>query len=648
MNMSHRLSPSLPRRLIVVSVMVALSPAAVPAQLPPAHVAEEQALAQIRIHLEQEHGEMAIGLIEAFLDHVPPPILIDQFTFLHAVALHRQGDDTQAIAVLEQFLEEYPASPLMHEAQLRLGELLIASRRPKRAVAVLSQMLNRSPDETTEGKALHQLRRAYELRGDGLRAVQTALTHMAQAGEAERHDLRNAIRSLILQTMDERSLAGVLEAFPATYPGDVASIRLIELRTARGDNILAERALRSFLHQFPTHPYAPTAAALLRSLTARIKAHRHVIAAVLPVSGPMKPFGTEALNGVRLALEQEAFLGPNAIGLVVRDSARSPTRLRRAVDRLIEAFNPIALIGPFSTHEVRRVAEVPHRAAVPFLTPAATLPDVTRLGSYWFSTAMTTPLQITRLVEYAMRNFGYTRFGVLAPRTGHGGRLKHIFQQTVITNGGTVVAEASYQPGTTDASAQIAHLTAQDLRLHGAMVPQAADESDHPALHPVLEDAPLVYVPGFDAIFLPGRPADVAFLSAQLAFLDINVPLLGTNGWNHPNLLTWGHSTMEGGLFVDALFLQSADPDVQHFVTNYRERFQTDPSIFAAQAYDAMHAVLDTVRRGATTGADVREQLSSRRDLPTLGGLSGFDEGGILDRKVYMIHIRNGRLIQLN
>ena len=86
--------------------------------------------------------------------------------------------------------------------------------------------------------------------------------------------------------------------------------------------------------------------------------------------------------------------------------------------------------------------------------------------------------------------------------------------------------------------------------------------------------------PDWTPCFSPDAPLTWRFLSAQLAHLDISLPLLGTNGWNHPKLLTWGHRTLEGGLFGDALFLQSADPAVQQFVTHYRERFQTDPSIF--------------------------------------------------------------------
>ncbi len=624
------------------------------AQLSSTPMAEEQALAHIQAQLKQQQSREALHLIEFFLNQSHPPAFIDQFTFLHAVALEAQGEGNHAITLLEQFLEEYPASRLIHDARLMLGTLYTESRQPNRAIPILSRALDLTSNDTTRVEALHRLCLAYELNGDYLLAIQTALTHVEQLGENERRDFLDYIENLILQKMNERSLSDVFDAFSTAYPGDLALIRLIELHTAHGDEVLAAREIRAFLQRFPDHPYAQTASALLQTFIAKIKAHRHVIAAVFPFSGPMKPFGNEAFNGARLALEEEMFLGADAVGLVVKDSVLPPDQFRREFSQLLDEFTPIALIGPLLAQEVQLLGDTPDLATVPFLTPTATLRNVKQFGRYWFSTAMTPSFQVEHLVEYTMQHFGYTRFCSLTPQTPHGKHLNHIFQETVMKNGGEVVAAALYQSGTTDASAQMTRIKHKDLSLYGEMLPLATEEPVAPEKNPVKEkqgeeeQARLVYTPGFDALFLPGHPTDVAFLAAQLAFFDINVPLLGTNSWNHPNLLKWGRSSLEGGLFGDALFLQTTDPKIRRFITTYRERFQADPSIFAAQAYDAMRVILDTVRRGATTGAEVHEQLFVRHDIPALGGLGKFDEGGILTRKVSMIQIRNGRFIQLN
>ncbi len=625
----------------------------------PEELTEEQGLAQIKAQLEQEHTGEAIRLIEQFLDQSNTPAFIEQFSFLHAIALEVEGQFNQAIPALEQFLEEFPGSTLAHDARLRLGTLYTEVQQPKRAVSILSRVLDLSSDEILRTEALYRLCLAYESSGEYLRAIETALHHAEQSGLDTRRDLLDYVQHLILEKMNEPSLSEVLDAFPDTSPGDLALIRLIEFHKSRDDNTLAKRDIHAFLQRFPNHPYARTATALLQTVTAGIKAHRHVIAATLPFSGKMKHFGTETFNGIRLALEENATFGRSGdVGLVVKDSALPSAQLRHDVSQLLDEFAPIALIGPLLTREVQLLADAPDFASVPFITPTATLPNVKQFGRYWFSSAMTLSLQINRLVDYAMQHFGYTRFCILAPQTPHGKKLLHMFRQAAVQNGGEVIAAEWYQPGTTDASRQIIRMKETVLSLYGGMLPLAPEEPINPGNSVVTEDkgpgdgneedVPLVYTPGFDALFLPGHPTDVAFLAAQLAFFDVNVPLLGTNAWNHPNLLTWGRSSIDGGLFGDALFLETADPKTRRFITAYRERFRSDPSIFAVQGYDAMHVVLDTIHRGATTGPDVRIQLFVRHDLPTLGGLEKFDEGGILTRKVYMIQIQNGRFVQLN
>ena len=636
-----------------MTVIVVLGPMATWSQVTPNAVEEKQALAHVRTLLDLGRNDEALRLIEQSLDRASPPSLLDRFAFFHAVAFQAQGQGQEqtAIILLEQFLEDYPSSALTHEARLRLGTLYTNSSRPTRAIPILSQAVDQAENPAIRAQAQDRLRLAYERTGDDLRAIHVALTQMREPAEDGRRDLSEYIRRLILQHMSERSLNDVLDQFPNAYPGDLALIRLIELHAARDDTALAERDIRLFLRRFPTHPYARTAGALLRASVAKIKAHRLIVAAVLPLSGNLKPFGIEALHGIRLALEREtASFDSDAVGLVVKDSVLPPVPFRHEVSRLIEEFDPIALIGPLSAQEIQRVADVPDLTQVPFITPAATLPDVKQFGRYWFSTAMTPLLQVQRVVEYVIQHFGYTRFCILAPRTAHGKRLTRAFQRTVIENGGEVITAEWYQPGTTDATKQLTRIKEADLSFYGTMLPPEPAEPVtllNPPVQDEAEEGGLVYTPGFDALFLPGRPTDVAFLSAQLAFLDVQVPLIGTNGWNHPDLLTLGHNTLEGSLFGDALFLQSDEPDVQRFVAEYRKRFQTDPSIFAGQAYDAMHIILEAISREATTGPEIQEHFAHYQ-LPTLGGLANFGEDGILNRKVYMIQIRRGQFIQAN
>ena len=605
--------------------------------------AEADRVRHIRTLLMEKQTDQALVILEGIFQSGTPSFHADEFTFLHAQALRDKGEAKQAIIILEQFLEEYPVSALTDEARLMLGTLYLDTKQANRAITVFTNTLNRSQNLTTKTEALGGLRQAHELKGDYVKSIDVALKQMKETPESERGELLDYIQSLILQKMSEQSLGDLLDVFSTTFPGDLALIRLIELHTARGDEVLAERDIRAFLHRFPNHPYAQTAVALMKSFISKIKAHRYVIAAVLPFSGKMKPFGSDALNGIQLALrEGQRELGANTLGIVVKDSSVAPAQLHHEFEQVLKEFEPIALIGPLLARQVQNVADLADWAKTPFITPTASISDVKQFGRFWFSTALTTRLQVTKLVDHAMRTLGFRRFSVLTPDSQYGTQLAQVFQEIVLRNGGEVIAVESYKRGTTDASAQIQRIKDRDLSLYGEMLPLETEDPIKPG------EEQLVYTPGFDALFLPGHPTDVAFLSAQLAYFDIRVPLFGTNTWNHPDLLKWGRNTLNGGTFGDALFLQSTDPEIQEFIRKYREQYHRDPSIFSAQAYDAMRVIIDTIRHGATNGQEVREQLFIRHDFPTLGGLASFGEGGVLDRKVYMIQVANGRFVQVN
>ena len=165
------------------------------------------------------------------------------------------------------------------------------------------------------------------------------MDEIALVDYSQQAELKTIIQDLILLKMDQISLQDLIEVYPNRYPGDLATIRLIELHTAHGDEVLAERDIRTFLQHFPTHPYAQTAMALLQSFMHKIKINSHVIAAFLPFSGPIKSFGTDSLNGIRLALEdgKEQF-NLSSVGLVVKDTASTTGSLRYELAQVLNGL----------------------------------------------------------------------------------------------------------------------------------------------------------------------------------------------------------------------------------------------------------------------------------------------------------------------
>jgi ABC-type branched-subunit amino acid transport system substrate-binding protein len=581
----------------------------------------------------------AITTLEGLIDTFPPPEILQEAYLLQATALKYDNQPTDALTVLKQLLEEFPFSSSTNPARVLMAQLYIEIQDYEQALSQLYQALDYSTDLELRRSILQLIRQTELNNNNPLGAVKATLNEMGLANQTERLELERLTQTLILQQLDESALQELVESYASRYPGDIATIRLIELHTAHGDEVLAERDIRGFLKRFPNHPYAQTAMALLQSFISKIKVHSHIVAAALPFSGPMKPYGTDSLNGIRLALDiAKEQWGLTSVGLVVKDTATLKSPLRLEMQQLLDEFQPVVVVGPLLSREIQGLGRLPDEYAIPFVTPSATLLNVRQFGSFWFSTAMTSSVQAKRLAEYAILKLGYHRFCVIYPQTAYGRELSDMFAKEVLHSGGEIIASEGYSEDQPDIGEQLRRLKEKDLAKYGTTKKEKTRTGEER----------IVYTPGFDAVFVPGQPVHLALIAAQLAFYDMNVPILGGNSWHNPELFRWAKHDLDGSIFVDGFFPNSPDPSIQMFVQRYRSQFQKEPSLFAFQAYDAATMVMETIRQGAKSGQDVWNQLVRRSDLPALSGFASFSSAGILNRRLYLLQVHNKTFTQLN
>lgn len=592
--------------------------------------------------LETHQEAAAIAVLKRFLAATPKTDDIDDAYLLMAAALIAKKEHDEALTYLNQLLAEFPASNLAGRARLMIGAAQLALGKPDAALSALSEAKTTAEEPETKRQALHMMADLHAQKGDFPRAIQGWLEELSLTPSEQRRESRERIKDLIFEKMDRKALMRLCEAYPAEFPGDLALIRLIEIQNAQGEEHLAERNVRIFLTRFPNHEFAPVAADMLRTFQAKLQASQHLIAAVLPLSGKLQAFGMEALNGIQIAIDKARdSLGLNAIGLQVVDSETDKLALRLELSDLLHAHHPLAVIGPLLSRDLPLVAALAEQTATPFVTPSANASDVRHLGAYLFSTAMTQPLQAQRLVDYAVGQAGYRRFCILYPDTAYGRELAALFGNEVKRHGGELIVMESYKEADTDFTQSIRRMKEADLKKYGKSETVKSVKNGRPIVR-------ILYTPGFDAVFLPGNFDQVAQLAPQLAFYDVRVPLLGTNTWNSPNLTTLAGRSLDGSTFVDGFFLESPDQNVREFVDRYRKKYQADPSPFAAQSYDATRVVIEAIRKGATSGKAMHDQLSEAQEFPTLTGPASFTPSGALNRRLYVIHVKNGRLVQLN
>ena len=608
--------------------------------------ASHPTLKQAKRLIDAGQAEEAITTLRRFQATSPKPELLDDTYLLLGAALHKAKQYTDALKYLQQLQTEFPDSEVTERGKLMQARVHAAMGNLDLALPILTGLRNLSKDDSTKREALRLSGDFYAQKKDATRAIQAWLDEVALGTDDQAEDVRNRIRDLASETSDKKALDQIRDTFPRSFPGDLASLRLIDLYVARGEEHQAIRQIQQFLMNFPTHPHSEKTSELLTTLQAKLKSNQFFIAAVLPLSGKLAPFAGEVLSGIQLAVEANRDrTGSASVGLIVKDFESDYASFLDDFSELLNNDRPLAVIGPLLSKNLPVMAELAERAHIPLITPAATFPNVRRLGNYVFSTALTYQLQAKRIASYAIKEQGFRRFCILHPDTTYGRELARLFAQEVRQHEGEVIAIESYKEGEADVSAQLKRMKAEDLKRYGLSVP--LDQTKLTGKLTKL-DKKVFYTPGFDAIFIPGRAADAGIITSQLNFHDMKVPFLGTNGWNSQDFARTDDSSIDGAVFVDGFFVDSPMPTVQDFVARYKKRFQTNPTLFAIQGYDAAKLVLDAVRQGASSGESVHDQLLTQPDLSSLAGPAAFGPDGTLNRPLFLIQIKKGRFQQVN
>ena len=290
------------------------------AETGPASPANHPALKQAKRLIDAGQAEEAITTLRRFLATTPKPELLDDTYLLLGAALYGAKQYGDALKYLRQLQTEFPDSEVTDRGKLMQARVHAAMGNLDLALPILTGLRNLSKDDGTKREALQLSGDFYAQKKDATRAIQAWLDEVALGTEDQAEDVRTRIRELASETSDKKALEQIRSTFPRSFPGDLASLRLIEIYVGRGEEHQAIRQIQQFLVNFPTHPQAAKTSELLATLQAKLKSNQFFIAAVLPLSGKLAPFASEVLSGIQLAVEvNRDRAGSASVGLIVKD-----------------------------------------------------------------------------------------------------------------------------------------------------------------------------------------------------------------------------------------------------------------------------------------------------------------------------------------
>ena len=612
------------RNVLLLLVLLALFPLKGVSLGATSTAREEQRMADRAERFIQE-GHLIDGIqtLELFTSTYPrSPILSDVFMRLGEVLL-QQGDLKKAEEAYLTFLKKFPTERRVNDARSSLSQTYLRMENVEEALAVWEGV----PEP--EMLALPIYNRAIEIytKREDYHNVLRVLTRKRAliSDPTERAATEEAIVALLQNRISEKNLQALVTEFAPHYPADEVLIRLIRLYDTQELYHREEKEIKRFLSLFPGHTHSEQIQEDLKTLRTKLKKYRHLIAVILPLSGKLSSFGESALQGVQLALKQFKEELPGAqVTLVVRDDDDPSKEGQKALEEWLNDYKPLGIIGPLLSKDVDRVAPLAKKGGWVLISPGASSPSLALLGDTVFRNAATPTSQCSALTEYATQTRDLTRFAILYPDNKSGEKWVSCLKQGISLRQGSVVAAQSYRPHASDFNGPIKQLKA----IH-------KNEGRE--------------VPGFDALFLPGEAREVGLIIPQLAFHDLrHIVLLGTMTWNDPGFLRLVGPYAEGAIFTDGFFAKSADPLVQTFVQQYREDFQQEPDIFAAQSYDAAQLILESMKKGALTRSEVKDAVAVTHDFPGVSGYIYEMRDGEAIKKPFFIQVKKGKLVQID
>ena len=298
------------------------------------------------------------------------------------------------------------------------------------------------------------------------------------------------------------------------------------------------------------------------------------IGIVASLSGPLIPWGTDAYNGAQLAVDQVNASGGIAgrqVELLVQDCASTPEGGKIGTEALIAA-GVVGLLGTVSSGITQPMARVSSEHGIPHVVVGGTKSGLTKDPNV-FRVCYTDDFQGPVMAKFAYDTLGLRKVALMTDsKQPYSSYLSESFRKFFVGLGGEIVAEQFYESGQSNFLYELVKIKEGDP----------------------------------EGIFLSGYFNEVGPIAMQAGQVGLeDVKLLGGDGWESMELIDSGGDAIIGGFFCNHYSNDEQRPEVQNFVTAWRERHDDPPGTsMGALGYDAAALLMDAIARAGSTDAE--------------------------------------------
>ena len=339
------------------------------------------------------------------------------------------------------------------------------------------------------------------------------------------------------------------------------------------------------------------------------------------LTGGIANFGKQTVNGIQLAFKEiNAAGGVNGkqLKLILADNKSEPAEATNAVTKLITQDKVVAVLGPVASSNVLATLQVAQDNKIPVLTATGTNEKITvdggKVRPFAFRGCFIDPFQGKVMANFATNTVKAKTAVIFVDQSSDYSKgLKQSFEEAFVKSGGKVLSTEAFLQKDQDFKATLTKIK---------------------GLNP-------------EVIFIPAYYEEVGKIVKQARELGINIPLLGTDGWDDPKVVEIaGAKALNNTFFSNHYSSQDTDPAVVKFVAAYKKEYNQEPSALAALGYDSGLMIADAIKRaGSLEGAKLADALAKTKDLKVSTGILTIDANHNPVKSAVVIEVKDGQLV---
>jgi branched-chain amino acid transport system substrate-binding protein len=339
----------------------------------------------------------------------------------------------------------------------------------------------------------------------------------------------------------------------------------------------------------------------------------------LELSGAVAAYGNSEKQGLDLAVEEinkAGGINGKQIEVISKDNKSDNAEAATVASNLTVNDKINALVGPATSGAAKAVIPNITKAQVPFLTPSGTDDSITvqngKVQPYVFRSCFQDSYQGTVLANYADENLKAKKVVLFYDNSSD--YAKGIAKAFKKAYKGEIVNEQTFVSGDKDFQAQLTKIKSKD----------------------------------FDAIIMPGYYTETGLITKQTRDMGITQPILGGDGFSDPKYIeTAGNSGATDVYYVGHYSEKAPATDkVDAFVKAFNEKYGSNPSTFAALAYDAVYMIKQAAEdTKAKTSVDVTKGLASLKNFVGVTGKITIDKDHDPVKSAVVIGLKDGKEI---